>query len=830
MRADRPTYDALLESVVDGSAVDWRAVESTLSNDRERSRIRNLRLVARVADLQRTLSDLEETSDTTDTTWSDDETEPAPAAWGHLVIGTALGHGAFSDVYRAHDPQLDVDVALKILRPDPNETDQEARLREPRALARLRHPNVVSVHGASIREGRVGWWMELVEGRTLNEELATRRRMSPNEAVDVGIELCRALEAVHGGNLVHGDVKTQNVIREARTGRIVLMDFGAGRRISDTTATVTGTPLYAAPEVLAGTPPTPASDLYSTAVLLYHLMTGRYPFEASTLGELRRAHAEGRRLRLREASSRVPAPIAEVIEHGLNNDPARRYSSAAAMEQALRNAVRNRTPFASYSPAVVGVAAVLAALLLTGIVDVRSSLPGAGAGPLKKLAVMPFGAPQGGDLAPLASGLSSDLVRELQKYDLSVVKLARDTAPVLPAAIADESAIRVTGTMTQDGQLTSVRVSLSDPTRRVAWAHTYAVWKNKLPRLTAAIAGDIGKAMAAQRTIGSGPPQHIPTPEAYQAYITGRSRWSERTIEGMKAGSVYFAQAVAYDPEYAEAYAGQSDAYLTQGINAFGGFTPRQARLLAKKPAQTALRLNPNLAEAHTSLAFASYFQDWDWTTAEEGFNRAISLDPDYAQAHAWYSDYLTAMGRFDAAAQEMQKALDLEPASVIFQRDVAWSLFMRGDFDAAIEWLTKVLTLDPSYTPTRTLLARALTEKGRYQEAMDLLDSPLTNMPRVSRLAFIAYIQAASGDGDAARATLRDLDKRGKDEVLAPYFVALVHNALRDRGRALDWLHKALREEDPQMVNVRSDPRLGNLRTDPEFLAILKEMKFPPY
>src|SRR4029453_2894471 len=198
------------------------------------------------------------------------------------------------------DSHLNRDVALKLLRGDVTHFRPIDRLlSEARKLAQVRHPNVVTVHGADVRDGRAGLWMELVEGQTLDAWLRVHGPMGAGEAATTGIDLSRALAAVHAADLVHGDVKAQNVVRE-QGGRIVLMDFGAGRAQGADAAGVAGTPMYLAPGVLAGEPPTIQSDLYSLGVLLFHLLTRAYPYTGADVDGLRDAHADGERRWLRD--------------------------------------------------------------------------------------------------------------------------------------------------------------------------------------------------------------------------------------------------------------------------------------------------------------------------------------------------------------------------------------------------------------------------------------------------------------------------------------------------------------------------------------------------
>ncbi len=332
--------EELAASVADGAAVDWDASQSRAVTERDRRVLTGLRLIAGISDFHRTQA-LEDAGEGVQHVETPSAARSQPSdRWGPFELVRLIGEGAFGDVYRARDA-LQRDVALKLLRPVTHASaDQLAAriLHEGRVLARVRHPSVVTVYGAEEHDGRVGLWMEFIEGRTLEELLVAQGQFGAREAALIGRELCRALAAVHGAGLVHRDIKAQNVMREAG-GRLVLMDFGAGQMmdadVQRPVGRITGTPLYLAPELLDAGAATTRSDIYSLGVLLYHLVTGSYPIRATSLAELRTAHRLGQRRRLTDVRPDLPDEFVMVVERALDADPARRYESAGAMADAL---------------------------------------------------------------------------------------------------------------------------------------------------------------------------------------------------------------------------------------------------------------------------------------------------------------------------------------------------------------------------------------------------------------------------------------------------------------------------------------------------------------
>jgi hypothetical protein len=294
---------------------------------------------------------------------------PMIGRWGQLELVARLGEGSFGEVFRARDPNLGREVALKLRRAGPGPTGDSGRrlLEEARRLARVRHPNVVTVHGADLCDGRVGIWTELIEGQTLEERLQLDGPVGPGEAIALGLDLCKALAAVHAAGLVHGDVKTANVLRE-RGGRIVLTDLGSSTEAGQ--PALTGSPATLAPEVLAGGPATPAADLYSLGMLLFRMLTA--DVEVASSAEVSRGSLRGLRPDL-------PLELVRVVERAADPDPERRYLSAGAFEQALASlggagpalapapapATARRPPWLAIAVAAAALLAVAGALLVT---------------------------------------------------------------------------------------------------------------------------------------------------------------------------------------------------------------------------------------------------------------------------------------------------------------------------------------------------------------------------------------------------------------------------------------------------------------------------------
>jgi len=343
-----PELERSAEAVADQDRPDWEA-EAPRRPELRRA-VTGLRVMARLAnahfEARRAFRlDVEPAMEP-----AAGDTDPSlrqPAfQWGFLRALDRIGEGSFGEVWRAWDPSLEREVALKLRRLSPvpeggpplaRTSDPATRhwLDEARRLASVRHANVLTVYGAAEHEGRAGLWTELVRGESVEERLRREGPFALKEVARIGRDLCHALVVVHAANLVHGDIKAANVMLEPDPGgaspaRVVLMDFGAahvtagaGRRNVGRVGS-TGTPLVMAPEVLGAGPASEASDVYSVGALLFRMATGRYPVEAGSMEALREQHARGERLDLSSLRPGVPSGFARLVHQALARDPSER--------------------------------------------------------------------------------------------------------------------------------------------------------------------------------------------------------------------------------------------------------------------------------------------------------------------------------------------------------------------------------------------------------------------------------------------------------------------------------------------------------------------------
>jgi serine/threonine-protein kinase len=852
MNPEPLNYEKLLESLADGVEVDWAALDSAVKTSDERRKYRNLRLVARVAELHRTI--VLEGDDGHEAARLGAAEAPAdPVSWGHLSVGARLAAGSFGQIYRAHDPQLNREVALKLLRGSISTfRPVERLLAEARTLARVRHPNVVTVYGADVRDGAAGLWMELVDGQTLDAWLRTHGVMGSGEAAASGIDLCRALAAVHAARLVHGDIKAQNVMRE-NGGRIVLMDFGAGRAQGADAGAVAGTPMYLAPEVLAGEPPTIQSDLYSLGVLLFHLLTAAYPYSGTDLDGLRAAHADRARTWLRDLRPDLPDALVQSIERAIDADPARRFATAGEMERALATSLHpfSQTVPDKVAPAVAfprtgfAIGAVALLCVVVGLIvwsgRARSVAVPPGIG---SIAVLPMKDLSGSAPLPyLADGLHDQLITTLGQIQAlrvtsrtSVLQFkdsqasAGEIAEALGVDAALESTVSATAAGT-DGSPGRVKVNASlmiAGRNSPLWSRTF---ERPLGDLLA-LEGEIARAIAESVRAAITPEESVrlrgaqqTNPAAEEAYFQGRMHFEDYGAAAAARALEAFERALKADPSHARAHAGASFAYISLAAN--GAMTHQKARAFAAEHVRRALELSEDLAESHKARADIEFRYEWQISTAEEEYRRALDLNPSLASALFEYAQLLAASGRFDEALAQAGLIEAIDPGSLPTLPGLL--LYYKRDYLAAEKALRGAISARANVAGLHILLGRVAEAQGRLHEALEetRLALQLSNNGGVPLRIQMVRLEALNGRVDHARQHLREMQEeasRGTLQLTARD-LGYIRLAFGDRDGALAAFARAIDERDPSMVWLGVDPRVDALRGDPRFVAMLKQV-----
>ncbi|MGH9239965.1 MAG: protein kinase domain-containing protein [Vicinamibacterales bacterium] len=824
----RPAVLDVAAALADGAPVDWDSAAQSAASEEDRRVLEELRFIAQIArpfvDTSSSLSDVASVS------------EPAPTVdgeqaefWGPLRLLEHVGRGSFGDVYRAWDTRLDREVALKLLRrSDHDDARASTVIQEGRLLARVRHPNVVTVYGAARIDGQVGVWMEFIHGKTLEHELREGGPFDVERVIGIGIDLADALITVHGAGLVHGDVKTHNVMCSS-DGRTVLTDFGAGFELDETvipqSRDLAGTPVCIAPEVFAGRPGTSASDVYSLGVLLYHLVTGTYPVRGSSVREIREAHAAGVRTPLVFERPDLPREFVRVVDRALDPNPDDRYPSPAALRTELTtlraadasvSATTRRNSRLSLAAAVVIVSASVAVALGW----FRSETPTIAVMPFHNLSADPSG-------EHFVDGLTDEIIRNLSVIDGLEVRSRtssfvfkgkprnlRDVAQQLHAGLVVEGSVLLSdGRLRINAQL--IRAKDDVP----IWAQSF----DRQLKDVFAIQDEISRSIVNELrlTLGRGQRRYNTNLEAYELYLRARAHGSPVEPAQGRIAADLFQQVIDKDPSFAPAYAGLADAWAAMSINrGDAAVRPVEAFAAMKPAAERALQLDPRLAEAHAAMGVV-LARDRKWAQAEAAFRRAVELNGNLSSIRMnFVRSTLWPQGKVDQSVSQVRTALRRDPLSVEVQALLAHVLVSAGLYEESIEIGRRIVpsaaAANDGRNHSRQVLARALFQDGDRAEAVQRFEQLGSGSDN-----FRGYAYAVIGRHAEARALAAQRQN-------FPASLVLIHAGLGETDRAFEALERMAAEQDPRVGMYLTYPELASLRKDPRMNALRQRLGLP--
>ena len=391
----------------------------------------------------------------------------------------------------------------------------------------------------------------------------------------------------------------------------------------------------------------------------------------------------------------------------------------------------------------------------------------------------------------------------------------------------------VEGSVLQTGNRVRISVRLIEAaTDRHLWARSYESELQEVLVLQSNVATDVARelrmAVTGQQVLSSGSGRHV-NPEAYDAYLKAHHHLRKRNKEGFRNALGFFERAIEKDPNYASAYAGLADVYdLLAG---YALLAPKDAYPKARAAAIKALKIDDQLAEAHTALAKVMARFDWDWDGAKREFLTAIELNPGYAPAHQWYAYfYLAPTSQYDKAIAELEQAKRLDPLSININSELGLILAWAGKHEQAIKQLRNTLEIDPDFSWTHALLGQTYFYKGMFEAAIEelekaekLSEGKLNDM-YLGRLG-LAY--GMSGREQEARKVLRTLIELKHKQYVPAVSIAEVHAGLGEKAQALDWLEKAYEERSTWLNSLRVDHTWNSLRDERKFQELVDRIGF---
>jgi TolB-like protein/DNA-binding winged helix-turn-helix (wHTH) protein/Flp pilus assembly protein TadD len=436
-----------------------------------------------------------------------------------------------------------------------------------------------------------------------------------------------------------------------------------------------------------------------------------------------------------------------------------------------------------------------------------------------------------------ADGITDELITELAKISslrvisrTSVMSFKRARRSLGEIARELGASAIVEGTVLRTGDRVRVTAQLIDAVRdRHIWAQSYEQSLGDILTLQRRVAQDIAahvnakltdseqQRLAAKRSI---------QPAAYEDYLKGRFFWNKRTAKDAQEAIHYFEQAIAAQPDYAEAYAGVAEAYAVLGWDG-AAMPPDEAFPKAKAAALRALEIDPSAGAAHVALMWVELFYQWNWTEAEKEAREAIRLSPNSSTAHHHYSRLLAFTGRSDEALAESRKSVELDPLDPIAGGGLAWNSYLARHYDEAIQQSRQMIDMYPSMQGFYEFLGWSYEAQGRFPEALEALEQARARDPSAWAVANLGYCYGASGNRPAALSAIEKLAALARPTYVPPYYFALVYAGLHENDQAFDWLERAYKEHAPDLVFLKTDPKLDPLRSDLRFAELMRRVGF---
>ena len=777
----------------------------------------------------------------------------------HYRVLRKIGSGRLGEVYLAQDTTLGRTVALKILHPKvAQDPDFIGRfLLEAKTVSALDHPNVAHIYEVGEADGTRFIAMQFVEGETLQSRLP-KGSMAISEILEIGIQVTDALEEAHSKGISHGELNSSNIMVTSR-GPVKVLDFGLARiwnqshpestqdlaqGFSGAMKMNSGAFQYLSPEQSQGRRIDRRSDIYSIGVILYELTTGRLPFSVVGKSESIQGIFSKPAESVTRYNHQAPAELDRIIHKCMEKDPEYRYQSARDLLVDLRNLQRDyesgtalmsgdhqKASFFSKRQILL-TAGILLLAVAFGMYRIYSRKQ-----TIHSLAVLPFvNATEDPEMEYLSDGITETAINSLSQLPNMKV-LARGTVFTYKGKDDDPRKVGqdlnvdavVTGNIQQQGKTLVIQANLVDTKDGVQiWGERYSRGFEDLLTVQAEISNEISRNLRLTLT-GKQQEQlkkvYTHNTEAYQLYLKGRYYWNMRTREGMNRAIESFQKAIEKDPEYALAYSGLSDSYAI--LSNWGFLPPGEGYSKAKTAVLEALKLDDSLAEAYASLGSIQSSYDWNWQEAEKSFRQAISLNPNYATAHHWYSFYLSMTSRHEEAMLEMQQALQLDPLSMIINANLGYTLYIGKKYDQSLKQLKKTEELDPSFALTYQYMGYVYQQKGMNDLSIEVAQKAVQLSP--DNLTFrceLARAYAIAGRRAEAEKILHELQELSLVQYVPSFDMASAYAGLGDKEKTFQWLQRAYEEHSDNITYIKMEPRFDALRSDPRFVELLRRIR----
>jgi serine/threonine protein kinase/Tfp pilus assembly protein PilF len=720
---------------------------------------------------------------------------------GRYRIEREIGRGGMATVYLADDVKHHRHVAVKVLHSELAATIGPDRfLREVDVVASLNHPRILPLYDSGDASGFLFYVMPYIQGESLRVRMDREKQLSIDEALTIVRQVASALGYAHAHDVIHRDIKPENIM--LHEGEAMVADFGialvltgADDRITER-GFVVGTPAYMSPEQsLSESDLDARSDIYSLGCVLYEMLAGEPPYTAPNAQALLAKRLVDPVPSVRRLRGTVPANVDQALVKALAKAPADRFASAIAFAEALSAPARAQ-------PAAIAVL------------------------PFLNLSIDP-------ENEYFADGITEDVIAHLSK--MRALKVISRTS-VMPFKKSLESLKQIgaklgattllEGSVRRNGDRVRIVAQLIDAeSDRYLWSDTYDRRLTDIFEIQTDVALQIAAALKAELTMDEHarlrkePTSNV---EAYKFYLQGRHWYVTYTTSGMEQAISYFERAIAIDPNYALAYANMAIAYTE--IAEIGAVPPAEAIARARAAAATALELDPHLAESHSTVAYLDMC-DFEWVRAEQGFKRALELNPSSADTYDLYGRLCSAQERFDEAIALLRRAQEMDPLA--HRLDVATTLLRAGRYVEAAVGAEGALAFEPDLDRAHATLGWALIKRGMIDAGIASLERAVALSPGTTQwVAQLGLAYGLTGYTDKAREILRQLLDRAAHSYISPYQLVFVYTGLGEYDRALDLLERSVDEHAGAAYGIKGSFLLAPLKPLPRFQALLRKMK----
>ncbi len=667
------------------------------------------------------------------------------------TVERPIGKGGMATVYLALEHHPPRQVAVKVLDPKlSGQLGRERFLREVEIASQLTHPHVVPIFSAGEKDGLLFYVMPYITGQSLRQRLLKEKTIPIHDALHITHDVADALEYAHEVGIVHRDIKPENIMLSG--GHALVTDFGIARALraayaDGQTLTIAGLPIgtpgYMSPEQASAGEIDARTDIYSLACVLYEMLYGTRPVLGREFG----TPPQGR---IEPAAETIPDTVNEVLRRALAWNPDDRFADTAEFAGALASTKTAQSPHTAHR------------FTPTPPQEV----------PRKSIAVLPFA-----NMSPdpeneyFSDGITDDIIAQLTKItDLKVTsrtsvmqykatsKNLREIGNELGVAHVLEGSVRRAG-----NRVRIVSQLIDTRSDGQLWSETYDRDLTDIFQIQSDVAGQIASALqttltpSVKASINKKPTENL---EAYNLYLRGVYHWNQFTLESVAKGLQSFEHAIELDPEFGLAYAGLANAYFSIALGASqDDMSPAEAFPYAKELAEKALEIDDTIADAYATLGSVNFWYDWNWSAAEECFEKAIQLGCGCMEPSLKYGFFLAGMGRREEGIDSMRKARDLDPISLIVNTHLGNHYYWARQHDRAEAQFLRTLELNPRFPPARYALAWNQLVQGEADQAVENIEGAIRSGGDFrDAQAGLACAKAAAGRTEEAESLLHEL------------------------------------------------------------------------